>query len=86
MELKIGRRSRRTPRRDRAARACYLNPDSSFKVDALKDTGGHLLTLFQLQWHSYVSPQLRKLVYFSPSLLVRLNADRDAHMNRPITA
>ncbi|EYC10535.1 hypothetical protein Y032_0055g2608 [Ancylostoma ceylanicum] len=52
----LGKRSRRTPRRDRAARACASNPGSSFKIDTLYDTGGYLLTLFQLPFHSSVPP------------------------------
>ncbi|EYB99194.1 hypothetical protein Y032_0124g1213 [Ancylostoma ceylanicum] len=39
-----GRRSRRTPRRDRAARVCFINLSWSFKFYASNGVGGHLLT------------------------------------------
>ncbi|EYC39998.1 hypothetical protein Y032_0633g891 [Ancylostoma ceylanicum] len=42
----LGRRSRRMPRRDRAACACSLNSGSSCKNDALCDTDGHPFALF----------------------------------------
>ncbi|EYB93483.1 hypothetical protein Y032_0181g837 [Ancylostoma ceylanicum] len=54
-----GRRSRRTPRRDRPARVRLLNPDSSFNVDALNDSAGHTLhSLGSIRFHlSHLSPE-----------------------------
>ncbi|EYC21419.1 hypothetical protein Y032_0019g3809 [Ancylostoma ceylanicum] len=56
-------RSRHTPQRDRAARVCFLNPDCSFKFDALNDIRGHLLTVFQLQQYPSVPPAVQEVVY-----------------------
>ncbi|EYC32587.1 hypothetical protein Y032_0003g1673 [Ancylostoma ceylanicum] len=40
------RRSRRTPRRDRAASVCSLNSGQAIKSDASNDIGGHISAVF----------------------------------------
>ncbi|EYC13294.1 hypothetical protein Y032_0044g1087 [Ancylostoma ceylanicum] len=70
---KVGRRSRRTPRRNRAARVRSLDPGLSFKTDALDDSGGHPIHFFGS--YSINLPTLaQKLVYFFPALLEHVKA------------
>ncbi|EYC04583.1 hypothetical protein Y032_0087g2096 [Ancylostoma ceylanicum] len=84
--MERGRRSGRTPRRNRAAPVCSLDPGSPFKFNGMNDSGRHPLHFFG-SYDIHLSHLSSENLSIFPSAARRFeDCSRDARMNRPITA